>query len=208
MADQDLAADLARINAELEQAKQAAAAAKQAADQSSAYMEEVKRAASGQPAEQPKKPAETFVDNIITQGDRPVRNLVQEELQKQAYFNTLTKNFQEKNKHLVSLQDEVFAKTNQIMQAANAQGQSIDWESALETATKHYDEKAKAMAKVAGANASPAGHYGMPNSRYSGSDVDYFAMSDREFTDTVMKPRDAERKKRNREMLGFYGSGR
>jgi len=204
----DLAAELAKIQAELEASKQTAAAAKQESEEARSFMEGIQKAASGHREEAPKKPQETFVDNILTQGDKPVRSLVQEELQKQAYFNTLTDNFRKQNPHLVAMQDEIFGKTNQIIQAAQAQGQNISWEAALDTSTKHYDEKYKSMMKVAGANASPGGNFGMPSSRYQGCDEDYFAMSDAEFIEKVDRPREAARKKRAREFLGHYGVGR
>lgn len=204
----DLAAELAKINQELAAAKQKTAAAEQKAEESHAFMEGIQRAASGQKDPPARKPQEAFVDDLINQGDRPVRNVVQEELQRQAYLTTLQTNFEKANPHLEPFKDEIFGKTNQIIAQAQAQGQNITWEAALDASTKHYDEKHKRLMKISGANASPGGNSAFPQSRYAGCEKDFFAMTDKEFMEQEMKPRDDARKKRNREALGHFGYGR
>lgn len=206
---QDIAAELAALKAQADAAAKRAEAAEQKSAEAQSYMESIKEVASGgKPQPQPKAPHEVFVDQVLTQGDAPVRNLVQEELQKKAYWDTLQSNFQKENPHLEPMKDEVFSMANAIVHRASTTGQPVNWESALKAASDHYNDKHKRLLKISGANASPGGYSGMPNSRYAGCETDYFAMSDQEFFEKEMKPRDDARKRRNREGLSHYGYGR
>ena len=207
---EDLAAELAALKAQANAAEERAKAAETSSAAAQEYMEGIKKAATGETnAPKPRAPHELFVDDILTKGDVPIRQLVSEEMQKRAYFDSLASSFKKENPDLEPLQEEIFGMTNQLVQNGAARGQAVTYETALKNATEHYKSKTKNMLKIAGANGSPyGGAPNMPQSRYAGSEVDYFAMTDDEFKKQVMDPRDNQRKARARDSVAFYGSGR
>jgi hypothetical protein len=209
---QQLLQQLAQQAKENQEIRKIAEQAQQEAKQSQQYMESVKKAATGETNEpKPKPPNEQFLDDVVVHGDMPIRQVVQQELQRKAYLETLQNNFRKQNPTLVTFEDEVFSMANRLISQGQQTGQAVGNDEALKQATEHYKGKASAINKLAGANSSPGGYQGYPTppSRYEGSDKDYFAMSDCDWAKSPERQaRINERKARQRANVAFYGSGR
>lgn len=187
---------------ELAAIKQQLAANQATSQETKSYMEGIQKAATGK-VEPVAKPAhEAFVDDLITKGSAPVVDIVDQRLQRKAYLDTLANNFRKENPHLAPLEEEIFGRANHMVNQGISQGQNVTYESALKQVRDHYDAKQKQMLAIAGANVSPTGQNGYPN-RYAGVEKDLFALTDKEFKEQEMRPRDATRRLRQRQQSGF-----
>ena len=202
----DIAAELAALKEAQAEAKARAEAAEKKAAEAQEYMESVKKAATGKTA-QTTAAKPSFVDALIEKGQLPIEQLVDQRLAQKAYYDGLSSKFDTENPTLQPFKNEVFGMANGIVHQNAQQGKQVDFETALKAATSEYSEKQKRMLKLAGADVHPGGTNFNRDSRYAGSETDYFAMSDKEFAE-VMKQKDGERKKRQRDGLAYYGAGR
>lgn len=199
--ESQIAQELAALR---EQFKQTQAEAQHA----KTFVDTIQKVVSGKTEEAPQKSEkDLFIDELLTRGPEVINEKVQQQLAQKAYFDNLRSGFEKDNPHLNLMKDEVFALTDNIVRTAQLQGQQVTHEQALKQARDYYDDKYKRLTSIGGASASPGGYGAMPESRYHGSETDYFAMTDADFK-KVMDQKENERRSRNRSALSHYGYGR